>query len=202
MKGQQDQLRGGRDFSSSPWRIALVASRSSTLSGGSGATDGYHAMYRNVTGVKFGTQVLYEGYPIGQVEAVTPVPEGGGMRFRVDFERAPRIGAFRPTASSPSRPRACFRRWCMAICGRAKVGDVVEAGRPPAEPRVREHVLGGRPRSPSQVKDIAVNDLRPLLATVNGTVDDLRRHPGRPRDGFWCRGIERPGDRPVGSACR
>ena len=55
------------------------------LSGRTGATDNYIAIYRNVTGVKFGTQVMYEGYPIGQVESVTPVPEAGGMRFRVNF---------------------------------------------------------------------------------------------------------------------
>lgn len=56
------------------------------LTGRTGATDEYHAYYSNVTGVKFGTQVLYEGYPIGQVETVTPEPGEGGMRFRVDFE--------------------------------------------------------------------------------------------------------------------
>ncbi|MBM3581855.1 MAG: MCE family protein, partial [Alphaproteobacteria bacterium] len=53
------------------------------LSGRTGATDPYYAIYRNVTGVKFGTQVMYEGYPIGQVETVTPVPEAGRMTFRV-----------------------------------------------------------------------------------------------------------------------
>lgn len=58
----------------------------SVLTGRTGATDGYHAYYSNVTGVKFGTQVVYEGYPIGQVETVTPEPSKGGMRFRVDFE--------------------------------------------------------------------------------------------------------------------
>ncbi len=56
------------------------------LTGRTGATDGYHAYYSNVTGVKFGTQVVYEGFPIGQVETVTPEPTAGGMRFRVDFE--------------------------------------------------------------------------------------------------------------------
>ncbi len=55
------------------------------LSGRTGATDPYYAIYRNVTGVKFGTQVMYEGYPIGQVETVTPVPEAGRMTFRVNF---------------------------------------------------------------------------------------------------------------------
>lgn len=60
----------------------------SVLTGRTGATDAYHAYYSNVTGVKFGTQVVYEGYPIGQVETVTPEPSKGGMRFRVDFEVA------------------------------------------------------------------------------------------------------------------
>jgi len=55
------------------------------LTGRTGATDSYYAIYRNVTGVKFGTQVLYEGYPIGQVEEVTPVAEGAKMSFKVDF---------------------------------------------------------------------------------------------------------------------
>ena len=55
------------------------------LSGRTGASEGYYAVYRNVTGVKFGTQVMYEGYPVGQVETVTPVPEAGGMSFRVNF---------------------------------------------------------------------------------------------------------------------
>lgn len=55
------------------------------LKGHTGPADNYFATYKNVTGVKFGTQVLYEGYPIGQVEAVTPVPKGGAMEFRVDF---------------------------------------------------------------------------------------------------------------------
>lgn len=55
------------------------------LTGRTGATDSYYAVYSNVTGVKFGTQVLYEGFPIGQVEAVTPVADGAAMSFRVDF---------------------------------------------------------------------------------------------------------------------
>jgi len=55
------------------------------LMGRTGAVDNYHAIYRNVTGVKFGTQVIYEGYPIGQVGKVTPQAQEGGMVFRIDF---------------------------------------------------------------------------------------------------------------------
>lgn len=56
------------------------------LSGRTGPTDSYYSVYSNVTGVKFGTQVLYEGYPIGQVTQVTPQPAEGRMQFRVDFD--------------------------------------------------------------------------------------------------------------------
>ncbi|MBI3113149.1 MAG: MCE family protein, partial [Rhodospirillales bacterium] len=49
--------------------VALVVSVA-LLTGRTGATDLYYSYYENVTGVKFGTQVVYEGYPIGQVEQV------------------------------------------------------------------------------------------------------------------------------------
>ena len=64
--------------------VALVGSIA-LLTGRTGATDNYHAYYANVTGVKFGTQVVYEGYPIGQVEAVIPEEKDGRMQFRVNF---------------------------------------------------------------------------------------------------------------------
>ena len=55
------------------------------LTGRTGAADAYYTVYDNVTGIKFGTQVLYEGYPVGQVEEVVPIEEDGRMRFRVDM---------------------------------------------------------------------------------------------------------------------
>ncbi len=65
--------------------LAVLIVAIALLTGRTGATDAYFTTYRNVTGIKFGTQVLYEGYPVGQVERVTPQPEQGRMRFRVDF---------------------------------------------------------------------------------------------------------------------
>ncbi len=66
--------------------LVLLVIAVAWLTGRTGPTEAYHAIYRNVTGVKFGSQVLYEGYPIGQVIEVTPVDEGGKMVFRVDFD--------------------------------------------------------------------------------------------------------------------
>ena len=54
------------------------------LSGRTGETDAYHLIMDNVADVKFGTQVRYEGYPIGQVEQIIPFPVDGRMRFRIE----------------------------------------------------------------------------------------------------------------------
>jgi phospholipid/cholesterol/gamma-HCH transport system substrate-binding protein len=54
------------------------------LSGRTGDTDAYHLVLDNVADVKFGTQVRYEGYPIGEVERVVPYVDGNRMRFRIE----------------------------------------------------------------------------------------------------------------------
>ena len=41
------------------------------LSGRTGATDPYFILYRNVMGLSVGTQVLYEGYPLGLIEEIS-----------------------------------------------------------------------------------------------------------------------------------
>ena len=46
------------------------------LGGGTGPRDHYSAVFDNVADVKFGTQVRYEGFPVGQVEA-SPVSHRG-----------------------------------------------------------------------------------------------------------------------------
>lgn len=49
-------------------------------------TETYHAEFNNVAGLKFGSQVRYEGFPIGQVERITPHEGADGvMAFRVDL---------------------------------------------------------------------------------------------------------------------
>jgi len=58
----------------------------SILAGSTGSTDKYYTVYSNVGGLKFGTQVLYEGYQIGQVDSVEPMFEDGKVQFRVNIE--------------------------------------------------------------------------------------------------------------------
>jgi len=53
------------------------------ITGRSGLMDNYTVQYRNVSGLKYGTPVYYQGYGIGQVDEITPVHNGGGTRYRV-----------------------------------------------------------------------------------------------------------------------
>lgn len=53
------------------------------ITGRSGATTDYSVRYRNVTGLRYGAPVFYEGYRIGQVGAVVPERKPEGTRYRV-----------------------------------------------------------------------------------------------------------------------
>jgi phospholipid/cholesterol/gamma-HCH transport system substrate-binding protein len=54
------------------------------LAGRTGATDSYHTRFANVMGLSSGTQVLYEGYPIGMIEDIEPTTRDGRQVFRLD----------------------------------------------------------------------------------------------------------------------
>ena len=53
------------------------------ITGNSGPTDKYYVTYNNVTGIKFGTPVTFEGYQIGQVEEITPTRFEGKINYRL-----------------------------------------------------------------------------------------------------------------------
>ena len=55
------------------------------LGGGTGPTNAYYLVLDNVADIKFGTQVRYEGFPIGQIEKISPFEDDGRMRFRIDL---------------------------------------------------------------------------------------------------------------------
>jgi phospholipid/cholesterol/gamma-HCH transport system substrate-binding protein len=57
----------------------------SILAGRTGATDSYYTIYDSVPGLKLGSKVLFQGYPVGQVDQVVPFEAAGRMRFRIEM---------------------------------------------------------------------------------------------------------------------
>jgi phospholipid/cholesterol/gamma-HCH transport system substrate-binding protein len=55
------------------------------LTGRTGATDAYFTTFRSVPGIASGTQVLFQGYRVGHVEAIEPMLRDGRPHYRVDL---------------------------------------------------------------------------------------------------------------------
>ncbi|MEP6880915.1 MAG: MlaD family protein [Dokdonella sp.] len=53
------------------------------ITGSSGASTDYFVHYRNVTGLRYGAPVFYEGYRIGEVGEVLPERNASGTRYKV-----------------------------------------------------------------------------------------------------------------------
>lgn len=147
--------------------IAMVAAlvvSISVLTGRTGATDSYFTVYRNVTGIKFGTQVLYEGYPVGQVEQVTPQPEQGRMRFRVDF--TVREGWRIP---DDSIAEVAAPGLLSAITVSIRAGSSASALKPGAQVagQERSDIFAVVSSVASDFGDLSATSLKPLLANLN-----------------------------------
>lgn len=63
--------------------LALLIAVLFQLTGRSGSTERYYMNLESVSGIKYGTPVLYEGYRIGQVESIEPTRSADGLKFRV-----------------------------------------------------------------------------------------------------------------------
>jgi phospholipid/cholesterol/gamma-HCH transport system substrate-binding protein len=55
------------------------------VSGRTGRTDPYYVLYENVMGLSDGTQIYYQGYPVGLIESITRVDDGEKPHFRIDL---------------------------------------------------------------------------------------------------------------------
>jgi phospholipid/cholesterol/gamma-HCH transport system substrate-binding protein len=55
------------------------------ITGRGGATNDYLVRYRNVTGLRYGAPVFYQGYRIGQVGGITPERGADGTKYKVEL---------------------------------------------------------------------------------------------------------------------
>ncbi len=63
--------------------LVMLLAGLALITGRSVASDDYVVRYRNVSGLRYGAPVFYEGYRIGQVGEVTPERTAEGTRYKV-----------------------------------------------------------------------------------------------------------------------
>ncbi|MFQ6017991.1 MAG: MlaD family protein [Kiloniellaceae bacterium] len=146
------------------------------ITGRTGATDRYIVVLDNVADVKFGTQVRYEGYPVGQVEAITPRPEGARMRFHVEvsIKRDWRI----PADSVARIGNSSFLAAKTIDIDSGKRTEIIPVGgRIPSAPPA--DIFATITNAAGEISQLNRTSIQPLLATLNALAETVER--GAPR---------------------
>ena len=146
--------------------IGIVASVA-LLTGRTGATDDYYAIYDNVTGVEFGTRVLYEGFPIGQVEQVKPVQENNPQRFRIDLSVTENW-----QIPSDTVAEIASSGLLAAVTINLRAGKATTNLEPGNQINSAEsaNVMAAVSDLAKDISALAETDIKPLLANLNKTV--------------------------------
>jgi phospholipid/cholesterol/gamma-HCH transport system substrate-binding protein len=152
--------------------IAAVIVAIAMLTGRTGAVDRYHAIYSNVTGIKFGSQVIYEGYPIGQVESLKPEARDGGMVFRIDFSVLQGWRIPEDSQVEISAPGLLAAKTLTIHAGVSKTalkpGSAVTTLDAP-------DVFGAMSSLAAQLSSLVDKEVKPLLQNVSFAVNDINK---------------------------
>lgn len=155
----------------SAFLVALVIAIA-LLTGRTGATDSYFAMYKNIGGVKFGTQVVFEGYQIGQVEEIKPIIEGSKIRFQIllavqEGWKIPRDSSAQIASSGLLAP----------VVISIKSGKSSEALKPGSNIPSKEsaNIFAAISEVAGEMSELSNSSLKPLLSSVNQAVQTFEK---------------------------
>ena len=141
------------------------------LSGRTGATDGYFAVFERVHGLRAGTEIFFDGYPVGLIASIAPLDAGEGRRFRVDL----RIQRGWPVPED-SRARVLqglFARVVVDIVG-GRSATLVEPGAQIAAEETAD-VFAAAGTLVARAAEL-VEALRPLVAQASQDAPEILAH--------------------------
>ncbi|MDX1518652.1 MAG: MlaD family protein [Gammaproteobacteria bacterium] len=140
------------------------------VTGSTGPSDEYYVYYDNVTGIKFGTPVLYEGYQIGQVEEITPERDTAGIRYRIT------MSVIKDWAiPSDSIARILKSGLLSAISIEIVEGESTTNLQSGAtlEGRAAPDLFAAVNSVAAEIEDLSKDSIRPLFDNLNVRVDEL-----------------------------
>lgn len=143
------------------------------VTGRTGPMDTYYAEFERVAGLEAGSEVSYEGYRIGRVEAIEPVRDAAGTRYRVRL--AVRRGWPIP-ADSIAHIRAAGLLAAVSVDIEEGRGREVLAPGGRLAGRVDEDMFASLAGAAEEAKRL-LSDLRRSAAALNEVLDaPHRRH--------------------------
>ncbi len=152
--------------------IAGILVIAAIMSGRTGDTEIYYTHYDNVGGLDYGTKVLFEGFPIGQVDDITPDHADGRLRFKVALA----LRADWPVPSDSTAMVAAsglLAAVTIDIRSSGRADTLIEPGGiiPGSQ---SGNVFGAINDMAAQVSDLSESSIKPLLnelRTLVGTVN-------------------------------
>lgn len=150
--------------------MALLIYALARLSGHGEQHDVYYATFPNVAGIADGSPVTYDGYQVGNVQAIAPVTQNGRIHYRVQM-------LFRHDWKIPSDSTATIGSAGLLS---GQLVDV-QQGKSPSflKPGEDIAVVSNTPLIAawsglaSDLRNIARDDMRPALQNLNHQVDSL-----------------------------
>jgi len=141
-----------------------------TLGGNRGPTHTYYTELRNVSGIKLGTPVTFAGYPLGEVESVTPEQAEQGTIYRIEL-------AVREDWRIPddSRARVVADGLLSAVSIDIEEGTSGRYLQPydSLQGISGSNVFSAMNAVAGEFENLSRNSLRPLLSRLQGSVDVL-----------------------------
>ena len=140
------------------------------VTGRAGPSDHYFAHYANVTGIKFGTGVFFEGYRVGQVEAIDPVPGEHTMRYKVTMSV---LRDWRIPVDSTAEVLTAGLISQVQIGIRA--GPSLDVLKPGGEIRgvQRTDLFAALSQAASGFNDLSANGVAPVLLNLNARITEV-----------------------------
>src|SRR5438045_2167379 len=150
--------------------LVLLLMSLAVITGRGGSSVDYAVTYRNVTGLKTGAPVFYEGFRVGQVTGIDPVRGGEHTRYRVGL-------AVRKDWPIPSDSIArCARSGRLADVSIAiREGAAKDALKPGAELKGEEgaDLFGAVNELATQITTLARDRIGPLVESVGKNLTSL-----------------------------
>ena len=141
------------------------------LAGQRGATDTYFTEFKNVLGVSRGTQLLYQGYPIGQVEYVVPMRKDGVQLYRLELTvpldwKIAKVGVVNIATGLLSAVTIDIREETSGGAGFLSPGDTIPSNEP-------SDVFVAVANIAEQVSELLADDIKPLVEDLGVKVPEI-----------------------------
>ena len=143
------------------------------VTGRTGPSEDYYVYYRNVTGLKFGTGVFYEGFRVGQVEGIEPETDAEGTRYRLslsikrDWEIPNDSVAKIVSSGLIAAPQIGIEEGSSEVI--LKPGEEIIG-------KEQQNMFAALNDAAGEIRFLSRNGIMPLLENLNRQVSDISSH--------------------------